>query len=171
LCGKTRKMTGRENLDFTRRTSSARIIVTIRRMGGPHAARSPARPEFSFKVVYCRLNCDRREKPGLLSEICRSDVFIVAKLGRLGRNTRDVLNLVGNAPASTLQRRGVFTRAAPPLSTALASSPCARKEWERQRSTPSQRDRHLPTIARHGCLAWQKQSGDAKRERTEAGMS
>jgi hypothetical protein len=127
--------------------------------------------KFYFKVLYCRLNCDRREKPGLLSEICRSDVFIVAKLGRLGRNTRDVLNLVGNAPASTLQRRGVFTRAAPPLSTALASSPCARKEWERQRSPPSQRDRHLQTIARHGCLAWQKQSGDAKRERTEAGMS
>ena|ERR1700733_16131322 len=44
LCGKTRKMTGRENLDFTRRTSSRTVMVTIRRMGGPHAARSPARP-------------------------------------------------------------------------------------------------------------------------------
>jgi hypothetical protein len=65
LCGKTRKMPGRENLSFTRRTSSARVIVTIGRMGGQHAARSPAWPnpaEFSFKVVYCRLNCDRREK-------------------------------------------------------------------------------------------------------------
>jgi hypothetical protein len=65
LCGKTRKMTGRENLDFTRRTSSCTVIVTIRRMGG-HArqgrlrGRTPA--EFSFKVVYCRSNCDRGEK-------------------------------------------------------------------------------------------------------------
>ena len=44
LCGKTRKMIGRENLDFARRTSSAQIIVTMRRMGGPRVARSPARP-------------------------------------------------------------------------------------------------------------------------------
>jgi hypothetical protein len=42
LCGKTRKMTGRENLDFARRTSSAQVIVTM--------------------AVYGRLNCDRREK-------------------------------------------------------------------------------------------------------------
>jgi DNA ligase D-like protein (predicted ligase) len=44
LCGKTRKMTGRENLDFARQTSSARVIVTMRLMGGPHGATSPARP-------------------------------------------------------------------------------------------------------------------------------
>jgi hypothetical protein len=65
LCGKTRKTTGRENLDFARRTSSAQVIVTMRSMGGPHAARSPARPkpaEFSFKAVNGRSNCDRREK-------------------------------------------------------------------------------------------------------------
>jgi hypothetical protein len=66
LCGKTRKMTGRENLDFSRRTSSAQVIVTMTPMGGPHAGRSPARrtppAEFSFKAVYGRLNCDRREK-------------------------------------------------------------------------------------------------------------
>jgi hypothetical protein len=38
-------------------------------------------------------------------------------------------------------------------------------------TAPSQRDRHLQTIARHGRLAWQKQSGYAKRARTEAAMS
>jgi hypothetical protein len=65
LCGKTRKMTGPENLDFTRRTSSARVIATTRRMGGPHAARSPARPNpcrIFLQGRYCGLNCDRREK-------------------------------------------------------------------------------------------------------------
>ena len=65
LCGKTRKMTGRENLDFARRTSSARVIVTMRRMEGPHAARSPARPNpcrIYLQGRYGRLNCDRREK-------------------------------------------------------------------------------------------------------------
>jgi hypothetical protein len=65
LCGKTRKMTGRENLDFARGTPSAQVIVTMRRMRGPHVARSPARrspAEFSVKVVYGRSNCDRREK-------------------------------------------------------------------------------------------------------------
>jgi hypothetical protein len=67
LCGETRKMTGRENLDFARRTSSARVLVTMRRMGGPHAARiaraaEPTPAESSFKAVYGRLNCDRREK-------------------------------------------------------------------------------------------------------------
>jgi hypothetical protein len=65
LCGKTRKMTGRENLYFARRTSSAQVIVTMRRMEG-HTwqdrprGRSPA--ESSFKAVYGRSNCDRREK-------------------------------------------------------------------------------------------------------------
>ena len=44
LCGKTRKLTGRENFDFARRASSAQAIVAMRRMGGPHAGRSPARP-------------------------------------------------------------------------------------------------------------------------------
>ena len=38
-------------------------------------------------------------------------------------------------------------------------------------TAPSQRDRPLQTIARHGRLAWQKQSGYAKRARTEAAMS
>jgi hypothetical protein len=35
---------------------------------------------------------------------------------------------------------------------------------------PTQRDRHLQTIARHGRLAWQKQSGYTKRARAEAAM-
>ena len=38
-------------------------------------------------------------------------------------------------------------------------------------TAPSQRDRHLQAISRHGRLAWQKQSGYAKRARTEAAMS
>jgi hypothetical protein len=58
-------MTRRENLDFARRVSSVRVIATMRRMGGPHAARSPARPnaaaEFSFQGVYgdCHIQVDR----------------------------------------------------------------------------------------------------------------
>jgi hypothetical protein len=36
---KTRKLTGREDLDFARRASSAQAIVTLRRMRRPHAAR------------------------------------------------------------------------------------------------------------------------------------
>jgi hypothetical protein len=38
-------------------------------------------------------------------------------------------------------------------------------------TVPSQRDRHLQTIARHDRLAWQKQSGYAKPARIEATMS
>ena len=38
-------------------------------------------------------------------------------------------------------------------------------------TAPSQRDCHLQTIARHGRLAWQKQSGYAKRARTEAAVN
>jgi hypothetical protein len=57
LCGKTRKMIGRENLDFARRTSSAQVVITVRRMGGPHAGRSPARPNpcrIFLQAVYGR---------------------------------------------------------------------------------------------------------------------
>jgi hypothetical protein len=59
-CVETRKLTGRENFDFARRASSAQTIVTMKRMGGPHAGRSPARPN-PCRNVYGRLNCDRRE--------------------------------------------------------------------------------------------------------------
>jgi hypothetical protein len=65
LCGKTRKMTGRENLDFSRRTSSARVIVTMRPLEDhtqEDRPRGGTPAEFSFKAVYGGLNCDRREK-------------------------------------------------------------------------------------------------------------
>ncbi len=37
-------------------------------------------------------------------------------------------------------------------------------------TAPTQRDRHLQTIAKHGRLAWQKQSSYTKRARAEAAM-
>jgi hypothetical protein len=87
LCGKTRKMTRRENIDFARRTSSVRVIVTMRRMGGPHAARSPARPntaaEFSFKAVYGRLNCDRREKSSFSTQSVDTGHFRVGAFAQI----------------------------------------------------------------------------------------
>jgi hypothetical protein len=50
----------------------------------------------------------------------------------------------------------------PPRATAVPS--------ETAEVGPTQRDRHLQTIARHGRLAWQKQSGCTKRARAEAAM-
>ena len=75
-------MTCRENPDFARRTSSARVIVTMMRIGGTHATRSPARSntpaEFSFKAVYGGLNCDRREKPSFSTQSTLSGHFRIA---------------------------------------------------------------------------------------------
>jgi hypothetical protein len=50
----------------------------------------------------------------------------------------------------------------PPRVTAVPS--------ETAETAPTQRDRHLQMIARHGRLAWQKPSGYAKRARAEAAM-
>jgi hypothetical protein len=50
----------------------------------------------------------------------------------------------------------------PPRATAVPS--------ETAEVEPTQRDRHLETIARHGRLAWQMQSGYTKRARAEAAM-
>ena len=38
-------------------------------------------------------------------------------------------------------------------------------------TAPTQRDRHLQHIAKHGRMAWQKASGYTKRARAETGMS
>jgi hypothetical protein len=54
-------MTGRENLDFSRRTSSARVIVTMRPLEDhtqEDRPRGGTPAEFSFKAVYGGLNCD-----------------------------------------------------------------------------------------------------------------
>ena len=83
LCGKSRKMTGRENLDFTRRISFARVIVTIRRMGGPRAAKSPPRPNpcrifLQGRLTGCPVVVDGSpQSPGGLLQI---DRLIVARL-------------------------------------------------------------------------------------------
>jgi hypothetical protein len=50
----------------------------------------------------------------------------------------------------------------PPRVTAMPS--------ETAETEPSQRDRHLQAIAKHGRIAWQKQSGYTKRARAEAAM-
>ena len=51
----------------------------------------------------------------------------------------------------------------PPRSTAVPS--------ETAETAPTQRDRHLQTIAEHGRAAWQRASGYTKRARIEAAMS
>ncbi|HEY0206473.1 MAG TPA: IS5 family transposase, partial [Acetobacteraceae bacterium] len=51
----------------------------------------------------------------------------------------------------------------PPRSTAVPS--------ETAETAPTQRDRHLHSIAEHGRAAWQKASGYTKRARVEAAMS
>ncbi len=50
----------------------------------------------------------------------------------------------------------------PPRSTAVPS--------ETAETTPTQRDRHLHSIAKHGRAAWQKTSGYTKRARAEAAI-
>ena len=51
----------------------------------------------------------------------------------------------------------------PPRSTAVPSETAA--------TAPTQRDRHLQSIAEHGRAAWQKASGYTGRARVEAAMS
>ncbi len=50
----------------------------------------------------------------------------------------------------------------PPRSTAVPS--------ETAETAPTQRDRHLQSIAEHGCASWQKVSGYTKRARAEAAI-
>jgi len=50
----------------------------------------------------------------------------------------------------------------PPRSTAVSS--------ETAETEPTQRDRHLQSIAEHGPAAWQKASGYTKRARAEAAI-
>jgi hypothetical protein len=51
----------------------------------------------------------------------------------------------------------------PPRSTAVPS--------DMAESTPTQRDRHLQSIAEHGCIGWQKRSGYTRRALVEAAIS
>jgi hypothetical protein len=60
------------------------------------------------------------------------------------------------------QRHPEAVGVVPPRATAVPS--------ETAETEPSQRDRHLQTIAKYGRLAWQKQSGYTTRARAEAAM-
>ena len=51
----------------------------------------------------------------------------------------------------------------PPRSTAVPSEMAA--------STPTQRDRHLQSIAKHGRMGWQKRSGYTRRALVETAIS
>ena len=51
----------------------------------------------------------------------------------------------------------------PPRSTAILN--------EMAESTPTQRDRHLQSIAEHGRMAWQKRSGYNRRSLVETAVS
>ena len=64
--------------------------------------------------------------------------------------------------AAVARRHPDATLIVPPRSTAVPS--------ERAEIEPTQRDRHLHSIAEHGRAAWQRASGYTKRARAEAGI-
>jgi hypothetical protein len=64
--------------------------------------------------------------------------------------------------AAVAQRHPEATIIVPPRSTAVPS--------ETAETAPTQRDRHLQSIAEHGRAAWQKVSGYTKRARAEAAI-
>ena len=65
--------------------------------------------------------------------------------------------------AAVIERHPEAVIIVPPRSTAVPSETAA--------TAPTQRDRHLHSIAEHGRAAWQKASGYTKRARAEAAMS
>jgi len=76
---KTRKMTGRENLDFARGTFFCRSNCHDESHGRATRSKIARRPnpaEFSFKAVYGSLNCDRHEKTTFPTQSahCRSSL-------------------------------------------------------------------------------------------------
>ena len=64
--------------------------------------------------------------------------------------------------AAVAQRHPEAAIIVPPRSTAVPS--------ETAETAPTQRDRHLQSIAKHGRVAWQKASGYTKRSRIEAAI-
>ena len=64
--------------------------------------------------------------------------------------------------ASVAERHPTAAVVVPPRVTAVPS--------ETAESEPTQRDRHLLQVAKHGRMAWQKRSGYNKRARVEATM-
>ena len=64
--------------------------------------------------------------------------------------------------AAVFQRHPGAAVIVPPRSTAVPSEMAA--------TAPTQRDRHLQSIAEHGRAAWQKVSGYTKRSRAEAAI-
>ena len=66
------------------------------------------------------------------------------------------------ASAAVIERHPEAAVIVPPRSTAVPSETAA--------STPTQRDRHLHSIAEHGRAAWQKTFGYTKRARVEAAI-
>ena len=65
--------------------------------------------------------------------------------------------------ASIAERYPAAAIIVPPRSNAVPS--------DTAETAPTQRDRHLQQIAKHGRMAWQKASGYTKRARAETGMS
>ncbi len=68
----------------------------------------------------------------------------------------------GGVSAAVAKRHPDAAIIVPPRSTAVSSETAA--------TTPTQRDRHLHSIAEHGRAAWQKASGYKKRARAEAAI-
>ena len=69
---------------------------------------------------------------------------------------------MGQNPASRLGQHSVAKLIVPPRSTAVPS--------ETAETAPTQRDRHLKSIAEHGRAAWQRASGYTSRARVEAAI-
>ena len=83
-------------------------------------------------------------------------------VGRVTSFTADGAYDQEGASAAVAQRHPEAAIIVPPRSTAVPS--------ETAKTAPTQRDRHLQFIAKHGRAAWQKTSGYMKRARAEAAI-
>ena len=101
LCGKTRKLTGRENFDFARRASSAQAIVTMTRMGRAHAGRSPARPN------PCRIFLQGRLWPFKLLSTRKIEFFHTIDVKRTLGIGQPTSHLGGEGPLAERREWGI----------------------------------------------------------------
>ena len=93
------------------------------------------------------------------SQESHSGAVIVTLFGRL----RQAVRRRSSIYATVAQRHPDAEVIVPPRSTAVLSDDVE--------ATPTQRDRHLQSIAAHGRIGWQKRSGYTRRALVESGIS
>jgi len=108
---------------------------------------TPSRKEFSARVR--ELAAD----DPVLTSLAESLLSVVAVM------TQEVEYDQEGVSTAVAQRHSKAAVIVPPRSTAVPSKTAA--------TAPTQRDRHLQSIAKHGRAAWQKASGYMKRARAE----